>query len=164
MIKQHSNKTIPALLMAGMGLLVIFCFIIHWNHSRIRPFTPPAVTHSDLIPYKIDEINWGEYITIYGSVFSTQGEPHIIKNYLVLKDHSTDLYYQIPTKMRSGDGYNEIYNSDFDLTNSGLYGKVAALSLNEDTVYEICISYQSDNHNYFVETGIKLRSGGPYED
>jgi len=148
------KKIIYYLFFGFYCLLFLFTVTQIVDHSVIRPITIKNVDQENITNWNIESINIGSrYVAISGWAF-IPGE--IISQYeltVVLKEVNSEESFEIPTVLIEMESINEIYDDEFDYSQSGFFARINNNFINlREKSYEIYLKFYHNGHKFFIYT------------
>ncbi len=165
--KLHSRKVIYGVMGVGIAIIIALCLFMSWNEMRVKEIDisdatlisatgDKALTNLEY-GYYLDNGKKGQTVSIRGWIDIIGRMTNSVSYWVILKDMSTGVMYQLPTAIESRPDVTEYINDGLNHDNSGFLCTVSNNGFdftNKD--YQIMIWYKTGEEEYLVDFGCSV--------
>lgn len=153
-----SQKTMVYLSIGGILAILLFTAVMVVDLNRVQSFQPPEISEKHPVQWSLEPAQYGSHhVTLTGWAL-IEGEP-LVKYDLdvVLQNRLSGEFLEIPTTLMINTEVDQAFSDDVDYSHSGFLAKINRNQLRlEETPYRVYLDYRSNDHQYFIDTGIEI--------
>ena len=153
-----SQKTIISLSIGCLLLILLFTAFMVIDLNHVQSFQPIPVSTDHPVQWTLDQAQYGSHhITLTGWALVEGELPVKFDLAVILQDHLTGEYLEIPTTLMVNDELDQTFADGVDYSHSGFLPKINRNRLNlVNNSYRVFLDYRNNDHQYFIDTGTEI--------
>jgi hypothetical protein len=155
------QKMVILLLLACLGLILLFCAAMIIDFNQVETLRNITITDEHMVQWELDPVKFGaHHVTISGWALVELEPLTEFDTSIILQDTATGKSIQLPTTVVKRGELNEKYPDGTDYSQCGFLAKANSTLIHLDTTsYKVLLKYFNNDHQVYVDTG-QLIGGG----
>ena len=157
----QTQKLVILLLLACLGLILLFCAAMIIDFNRVAPVRSFTITDEHTVQWQLDPVKYGaHHVTISGWALVELEPLTEFETAVILQDTATGESIQLPTTVVKRVELNEKYPDGTDYSQCGFLAKANSTFIHLDTTsYKVLLKYFNNGYQVYIDTGQVIGGG-----